>query len=253
VEFAGAEITGGRITMCWPEGQRAHKEAGRRESSIRRLQEGLRPFVREFADRPLDSFTRDEALTWGLAKGANVQQAVRQFFNHALDRGRITQNHFTRMGASKRKRRVERPDFEIITPEQYQRLREGARNSRPDAYGLIIEGAILAVGETAMRPGEIFALHRPDIHLEKNLIHVKRQIDLDTGKITWPKDDDGRVGSSRPSPRSPPNDAAHRQDHQPAHGRDPPHAAATCAAAAGPPTGKPPAQPQGCPAKTSTS
>jgi hypothetical protein len=24
------------------------------------------------------------------------------------------------------------------------------------------------------------------------LIHVRRQIDLDTGKITWPKDDDGR-------------------------------------------------------------
>jgi hypothetical protein len=40
-----------------------------------------------------------------------------------------------------------------------------------------------------VRPDEIFALHWPEIHLAQDLIHVRRQIDLDTGKITWPKDD----------------------------------------------------------------
>jgi integrase len=52
---------------------------------------------------------------------------------------------------------------------------------------------VLAVGETAMRPAEIFALHWPEIRLDENLVHVKRSIDLDTGKLTWPKDDDGRL------------------------------------------------------------
>jgi integrase len=192
-EFAGATFhENGRITTTWPDGEATQKATGRRDSSVRRLRDGLRPFLREFHDRPIDSFSRDEAVTWTRPKGANVQQAVRQFFNHALDRDLIERNHFTRLGASKRKRRVDRPDFEIITDEQYERLRRAARESRPDEYGLVLEGATLAVGESAMRPGEVFALHRPDLHIAENLIHVKRQIDLDTGKLTWPKDDDGR-------------------------------------------------------------
>lgn len=51
---------------------------------------------------------------------------------------------------------------------------------------------MLAVGEAAMRPGELFALHRNDLDFERNLIHVKRQLDMDTLEITWPKDDDKR-------------------------------------------------------------
>jgi hypothetical protein len=95
-EFAGATIhENGRITMTWPDGERCHKETGRRDSSVRRLRDGLRPFIREFHDRTLDSFTRDEAVTWTRPKGANIQQAVRQFFNHALDRDLIARNHFT--------------------------------------------------------------------------------------------------------------------------------------------------------------
>jgi integrase len=192
-KFAGATIhEDGRVTMTWPDGERCQKATGRRESTVRRLREGLRPFIREFHERPLDGFTPDEALTWIRPKGANTQQAVRQFFNHAVDRDLIPRNLFTNLGASRRKRRVERPDFQIITDEQYERLRRAARASRPDDYGLVLEGATLAVGEAAMRPGEVFALHRPDVHLDKGLVHVRRQIDLDTGKITWPKDDDGR-------------------------------------------------------------
>jgi hypothetical protein len=60
-----------------------------------------------------------------------------------------------RLGASKRKRRVDRPDFEIIADEQYERLRRAACESRADDYGLILEGATLGVGDAAMRPGGI--------------------------------------------------------------------------------------------------
>lgn len=203
IEFAGAEIhDDGRITMTWPDGQRAQKETGRRGSTVRRLREGLRPFIREYGDRLIDSFTRDEAITWALPKGANTQQSVRQFFNHALDRELIDRNHFARLGASKRKRRVEKPDFEIITDHQYERLRRSACASRTDDYGLILEGAVLAVGDEAMRPGELFALHWPDLDFPKNLIHIHRQLDLDTGETTWPKDDDGRYTVMSPAFRA---------------------------------------------------
>ncbi len=192
-EFAGAELhDSGKVTMTWPDGERAQKETGRKDSSIRRLRDGLRPFVREFPDRRLDSFRRDEAMTWALARGANVQQAVRQFFNCALERELVDKNNFAKLGASKRKRRVDRPDFEIITDEEYARLCIAARESRADQYGLILEGAVLAVGETAMRPQEIFALHCDDVNYADNVIRMRKALDLDTGKITWPKDDDKR-------------------------------------------------------------
>jgi integrase len=193
LEFAGATIHGdGRITMTWPDGERAQKATGRRGSTVRHMRDGLKPFIREFHDRSLDDFQRDEALTWIRPRSTNVQSAVRQFFNHAADRDLIERNRFTHLGASKRKRRVDRPDFQIITDEQYGRLRRCARESRTDDYGLILEGATMAVGETAMRPGEIFGLHRPEVHMDTRMIHVRRQLDLATGEITWPKDDDGR-------------------------------------------------------------
>jgi integrase len=199
LEFAGATIhENGRITMTWPDGQRAQKETGRRDRTVNRMREALKPFIREFGVRRLDSFTRDEALTWALPKGANTQQAARQLFNHAKDRDLIEQNHFSRLGASKRKRRVDRPDFEIVTDEQYEELLRCARASRADEFGLIIEGAILAVGEAALRPGEVFAFHRDEVDWKNNELPVRWQLDPETSKRTWPKDDE-----PRPVPMSP--------------------------------------------------
>jgi hypothetical protein len=103
LEFAGATIhDNGRITMTWPDGESCEKETGRRESTVKRARDGLKPFIREFHDRPLDGFTRDEAVTWTRPKGANTQQSVRQFFNHAVDRELIPRNLFTKLGASKK-------------------------------------------------------------------------------------------------------------------------------------------------------
>jgi integrase len=53
-----------------------------------------------------------------------------------------------------------------------------------------------------MRPGEVFGLHRPDIHWNENMIHVRWQTDLDTGKVTWPKDDAERWVPTSPRLRA---------------------------------------------------
>jgi integrase len=101
-------------------------------------------------------------------------------------------NVFTHLGVRKRTRRVDRPDFEVVSNEQYQRLCRCARASRADSYGLILEGIILAIGEAAMRPGEIFALNHSDVDFAAGLIHVRRQLDLASGVTGWPKDDEPR-------------------------------------------------------------
>ncbi|HEY5342828.1 MAG TPA: tyrosine-type recombinase/integrase, partial [Solirubrobacteraceae bacterium] len=77
-------------------------------------------------------------------------------------------------------------------PDQYASLRRCARASRADDYGLVIEGAILAVGEAAIRPGEIFALHREEVDFTENVIHVRFQLDSRTQTRVSPKDDDPR-------------------------------------------------------------
>lgn len=148
---------------------------------------GLKPLVRDFGDRHLDSFTRQEALSWALPHGRHVQQSVRQFFNHAIDHDLIAHNAFTRLGAIKRTRRIDRPDFQIITDEQYQRLQECARASRTESYGLILQGVILTIGEAALRPGEIFALQHSDLDFDTGILSVRRQIDLDTSVIQCPR------------------------------------------------------------------
>ncbi len=193
LEFAEATIhEDGRITMTWPDGQRCRKENGRKPGSVACLREGIKEFLKEHGERPVDSFTRSEALTWIRPKSAQTQQSVRQFFNHAADHEHIPTNQFARIGVSKRKRRVDRHDFEIISDKQYARLRACARASRTDEYGLVIEGAILAIGEAAIRPGEVFGLHRDEVDFTENLIHVRFQIESKTGKRVSPKDDDGR-------------------------------------------------------------
>jgi integrase len=194
LEFAGATIDKetSRITMIWPAGERTRKENGRKTSSVQWMHEALRPFIREFSDRPMDSFGRDEALTWIRPRGAQTRQTVRQFFNHALDRELIQTNPFAKTGASKRKRRVDRHDFEIVTNDQYERLRKCARASRADNYGLVIEGAVLAVGEAAIHPGELFALHHDEIDYTENVLHIRWQLDSSTGKRVSPKDDNPR-------------------------------------------------------------
>jgi len=90
----------------------------------------------------------------------------------------------------------------VINDEQYERLCRCARASRADSYGLILEGVILAIGDAAMRPGEIFALNHRDIDYTAGIIHVRCQLDLASGVIDWPKDDEPRDIAMSPRLRS---------------------------------------------------
>jgi integrase len=127
-----------------------------------------------------------------LPQGPHVQQSVRQLFNHAKERELIVDNKFARPGASKRKRRVDRHDFEIVSNEQYARILECARASHANDYALVIEGIVLCEGETAMRPSEIFALHTDEVDYTEGGIEVHYQWDPLRNERVAPKDHDPR-------------------------------------------------------------
>ncbi len=86
-----------------------------------------------------------------------------------------------------------------MTDERYTRLLHCARTCRTDNYALVVEGAILAVGEAAIRPSEIFALHKDEVDLDEGIIGVRWQIDSRTRKRVPTKDGDPRWVV--PSPR----------------------------------------------------
>ena len=94
------------------------------------------------------------------------------------------------------------PSIAAYKQAEQERLCRCARASRTDSYGLILQGAILAIGEAAMRPGEIFALNHNDIDFAAGLIHVRRQLDLASGVTDWPKDDEPRDIAMSPRLRS---------------------------------------------------
>jgi hypothetical protein len=44
---------------------------------VRHMRDGLKPFIREFGDRPLDDFQRDEALTMRRSQWSSLWNAIR--------------------------------------------------------------------------------------------------------------------------------------------------------------------------------
>ena len=102
---------------------------------------------------------------------------MRQFFNHALDLELIHSNPFARPGSEQ----AQAPHRPPRLPDHHSRAVRAAcadalARAAPTTTGCLIEGAILAVGEAAIRPSEVFTLHRDEVDFAENVIHIRWQI-----------------------------------------------------------------------------
>lgn len=148
-----------------------------KDSSYQRAHEAIRPFVREHGERKLRDWTREQARTYAESVGANVRQAVRQFFGDALDDEVLNgRNYFAGLGIGTPKRKDDE-DFEIIDDEFFELLQDKALASRADDYGLILKGFVVWMGWTCCRPVELFNLTHDDVLLDKDEINVPREFD----------------------------------------------------------------------------
>ncbi len=205
-EFAGAHTDPdtGRITTDWPENHPKRRRT--KASSVRRAREGIRPLCRAFGHRQPESITRAEAYRFLLDVGANTRQYAAQFFSDIMRMHpeTVRDNPFRGHDLPARRPRKSRPEFCVLTDQEFDRLVQAAGKSRDDDYRLIQQGLVVAMGTACMRPGECFALRyhrhppRPDgvqpawIDFERDEINVTSQIDA-TGAEVLPKDNEERV------------------------------------------------------------
>lgn len=76
----------------------------------------------------------------------------------------------------------------MLQAGQRRGLRMGEERRVESPVGVDLDVVGMVVGEQ----DRDVALHHLDVHSAQNLIRVRRQIDLDMGEVTWPKDGDGR-------------------------------------------------------------
>jgi integrase len=162
------------VTATWPW---THPRQVTKESSFENGLANIRPFIRDHEHRPVDSFRRKEARNIADGYPDYVLNGIRRLFGDMIEDEVIEgANPFSRLGR-KIQRRIERPDFEIVTREFVELLVDCALRSRPDDYGLNLKAIVLCQASTAMRPGEIFGTQHHYVNLDEQQIEVRWQFD----------------------------------------------------------------------------
>lgn len=159
---------------------------GRRSqgSTFRQAEQQVRRFVVEFGDRPLiGAMTRLEAKRWANEATRAQLSAARAMFVDAQSIDPSVVNPLAGFNKSTRGRR-DLPS--LLTTEEVERLCRIARESDPVVYGPVLACAIELAATTGIRPGELFALQRSRLSIERSQI-----------RIHWAVKDDGKLGDPK--------------------------------------------------------
>lgn len=145
----------------------------------------LKPFRREFGDRPVLSITRAEAKDWARTVNASAMSPASAMFAWAITEEEVEgleRNPFRgmSMGFGKRTGRAEQ---DPPTLEEFDRLRDAC--GVLGDYGPQMRDLMDFAALTVMRPGELFELRFTDVDLRLDRINKDRRIykgDVDTPK-----------------------------------------------------------------------
>jgi integrase len=214
-QFAGAQVDErtGRMNLSWP--REYPRRRRRKESSIRRAEEGIRDLIRRFGDRRVGEIKPAEAYEFLREVGTNARQYSAQFYDDLLRLHPVAgaTNPFRGHDLPPRRRRKSNPGFRILTDAQFARLVRCAKDVRADGYGLIQAALVTAMGTSCARPGECYALRyerQPRlsngvapgwIDFQAGVIHITSQID-DSGTEVLPKDNEERTVVLPPAMRA---------------------------------------------------
>lgn len=161
----------------------------RSESTNLHNAERVKSFAKQHGKRRMDSITADDARAWCLSNRSSLP-ALRAMFNDARRSGLIATNPFSALGLERpRGRRDLRSEW--LTAEDVDRLAECALDAFPDDYGQVFGPMVTFAAYTGLRPGELFALKRSDLHGDE--IEVSRAAESRTRTIGPPKNGRGRT------------------------------------------------------------
>jgi integrase len=139
----------------------------KRESTRRHNEEMLRPFIAEFGQRSMRSFSHSEAIDWSRARRHNAK-VVGAMFNDAVREDLCDRNPFQNMGLPGSKGRSE---IVPLTDAEVERLGQIALDRYGD-YGPMCRAWILFAAWVGCRPGEMFKLEWADLDLEAGLVRI---------------------------------------------------------------------------------
>jgi integrase len=175
LEFAqapkGQAVTIGAYAAEWFE---LHHGPGTRRPAAGTLKvnEGnLRPFLRDFGARPIDSIERREALRWA-KQHPNSARPVSAMFNDAIDDEVVSANPF----AGRRMKEARgRKHIHPLTEEEVDRLAGLAlRHWGADGYGLVARAWVLFGAWVGSRPGETFGVTAADLDFAAGEVTIRR-------------------------------------------------------------------------------
>jgi integrase len=155
-----------------------------KESTNIHNRERTRAFVERYGSRPMDSIADAVVAEW-LAGGVRngTVPALRAMFNDAASAkgGRVvSRNPFARLGISSGSgRRDEQPPSE----EQVWKLIRCARELATPSFAAWLQVAAFS----GLRPGELDALRRANVDLDRSRIRVMEQFSAATRTFTLPK------------------------------------------------------------------
>ncbi len=155
-----------------------------KESTNIHNRERTRAFVERYGSRPMDAIADAVVAEWlaGGVRNATVP-ALRAMFNDAASAkgGRVvSRNPFARLGISHGPgRRDEQPPSE----EQVWKLIRCARELATPSFAVWLQVAAFS----GLRPGELDALRRANVDLERSRIRVVEQFSAATRTFTLPK------------------------------------------------------------------
>jgi integrase len=150
--------------------------------------ERVKRFAEQHARRRIDSITVAEARVWAVQRPGELS-ALRAMFNDARKVGLLTVNPFAGLGIERGRGRRDLPS-EWLTADDVLALEDTARRCHGD-YGDTMAAVIRFVAETGVRPGEMYALERGDLH--GRTCTVRRAADSKTRTVTAPKNGRART------------------------------------------------------------
>jgi len=166
----------------WAEWYLKRIDRDQKRSSARAARQRLKRFQNDFADRPLSSITRPEAIDWAERAPVSCVPVVVTLFNTAVEQERLVRSPFRGLGSRTRGR----ADVAPPTEHEFDRLLLAC--SALGDYGPTMHALVLFGAYTGMRPGELFALEWADrpaapgeprvsyIDLAAHRVHVRRRV-----------------------------------------------------------------------------
>lgn len=173
----------------------ARYERDRKDSSVDTAKSALKGWLREFADRVIDTIDNQEAERWAEENPWRVPAVVTMFNQGARRHERVSTNPFLGLSQKGSGRR----DLDPLTIDEVAGLADATGSLRDKPSAAQFRSMVLFAAYSGLRMGEVFGLEWRDIDMEKMRIQVRRRVYR--GKLALPKSNKPRLVALLPEAR----------------------------------------------------